>query len=366
MNLYKLYFGILLLFLQTGFAQVPLQEIVFDEMGQQSVDGVFTYEGEPYTGKAIVNHKNGLIKTLREFEDGKYQGVWKEWYPNGGLKFIRNYEEGKSTGHWITYKQNGEIEDEGDSKHLFYRPFFGDKDSIDGYEETSPSFTADGKTMVLARYKEWERKVPFIAQQKDGHWHKEQLPFVDTLYNLAINPSGNRIIYKVYDRLNGKEISRVFTVDKISNQWGAPTEVRSLYNLNAGYFHITPDNTLYFFARSPKTGIFVAKPRRKNKYSRPKWLGDEVSLPDSDSFDVLVHPDKNKLIVSQYYDESKYPERGKVGLYYYEKEANAWMRKKRLPLGYGWAPTITTDGKFVFVRKGGIQFLPLEELEIDW
>ncbi|MBT8281616.1 MAG: hypothetical protein KJO16_08560 [Muriicola sp.] len=366
MKFLKIYLGILLFLLQTGFAQVPLRDIAYEEMGQLSVDGVFTHEGEPYSGKAIDYYKNGPIKELREFKDGKYQGVWKKWYSNGELKSIRNYKEGKLTGNWTTFKQNGEIEDKGDTEHLFYRRFFGEEDSIDGYEETSPSFTADGQTMVLARYKEWERKVPFIAYLKKGKWLKEQLPFVDTLYNLAISPGGNRIIYKVYDQLNGKEVSRVYTVDKRDGQWGAPVEIRRLFNLNAGYFQIAPDNTLYFFARSPKTGIFMSKPRKNNKYSRPKWLGEEVSLPDSDSFDVFVHPDKHKLIVSQYYDESKYPERGEVGLYYYEKEADSWIRKKRLPLSYGWAPSITADGKFVFVRNGGIQYLPLQELGIEW
>jgi hypothetical protein len=346
-------------------AQLYIQDQELED-GELYIIGTLTFEGEPYTGNAIAYYDNGIMKTLREFMDGKYHGIWKEWYNNGELKHIRNYRQDEPSGPWTTYTQTGAIFDEGDDDHLFYSPFFGDDSPADGFEETSPSFTSDGNTMVLARYKEWERKVPYIAYREDRFWRKERLSFVDTLYNLAISPSGERIVYKVFDKVAGEKVSRVFLVDKKGHQWGEPKEVRKLFNLNAGYFHISPDNTLFFFARSPKTGIYMSRPKGKNLYSKPRWLGEALSLPDSDSFDVFVHPQKHKLIVSQYYDEEKYPELGEVGLYFYEKTGKTWIRKNRLPLSYGWGPCITPDRKFVFVRKGGIQYISLDDLGISW
>ncbi|GGD40153.1 toxin-antitoxin system YwqK family antitoxin [Muriicola marianensis] len=328
--------------------------------------GVYTYEGEPFSGKAIAYYENGQQRTLREFRDGMNHGAWKEWYPNGKLKQVRNFEQNEALGNWIKYSQDGSVYDTGDDDHLFYTTFFAQDVVPEGYESTSPSFTASGDTLVLALYREWEQKSPYIAYRKEDTWELQRLSFTDTLYNLAINPEGNRIVYKQYDEVDGEKVSRVFVVDKKEYGWEDPVEVKTLFNLNAGYFHFTPDNTLYFFARSPRTGIYYSQPGKARIYKKPRWLSDQVGLADSDSFDVFMHPGKKKLIISQYYNQDTYPDRGEVGLYYYEKKGRSWERVKRLPLSYGWGPTILSGRRFVFVRKGGIQTIDLKELGINW
>ncbi len=345
---------------------VTLEDIRLADAFPGGPTGVYTYEGEPFSGKAIAYYENGQQRTLREFRDGMNHGAWKEWYPNGKLKQVRNFEQNKALGNWIKYSQDGSVYDVGDDDHIFYAPFFAQGVVPEGYESTSPSFTASGDTLVLALYQEWEDKNPYIAYRREGTWELQRLSFADTLYNLAINPHGNRIIYKQFDEWEGERVSRVFVVDKTGETWGNPVEVKRLFNIHAGYFHFTPDNTLYFFARSPKTGIYYSNPSKKTIYSRPRWLSDQVSLTDSDSFDVFIHPGKKKLIISHYYNQDTYPERGEVGLYYYEKKGKSWERVKRIPLSYGWGPCITQDNNFVFVRKGGIQLIPLEELGIEW
>ena len=399
----------------TMHAQVSLSEIIQDKEDMaDTYYGTFKYQGKAYTGNAISYHTNGKVKSIRGFKEGKYHGMWTEWYengyrkfqgdriankghgqtrwwhpngqlkkqgtydmdkqqggvvywyPNGQLKQIRYYHQDQAVGQWTTFDESGNVLEEGDDTHKFFRPFFGADVAPEGFEETSPSFTQDGKTIAFARYKDWELKVPYIASLIDGQWVKQQLNFVDTLYNLSISPNGNRIIFKTIEKAKNTEISRVFVVDKSNGQWGEPLEVKALFNIHAGYFQIMDDGKLYFFARSPKTGIYSAAPTGEGAYSEAIWLSDEVSLQDSDSFDVLMHPQEDRLIVSQYYNKEAYPNRGEVGLYYYKKEKSLWKRVKRLPLAYGWAPNITPDGKFVFVRNGNIQTIPLKELGIDW
>lgn len=365
-NLFPFFFFILVgTFL--SIAQEQAQGVFGEELREiKPIRGVFTFEGEPYSGRAVEYYEDGKIKSLREFKDGTYHGVWKAWYPNGKHKFTRNFTQNEPRGYWRTYNKDGSVYDDGDDSHLFYESFLEEGVIPNSYESTSPSFTAQGDTLVLALYWEWEHKSPYIAYRKEETWELQKLSFADTLYNLAINPQGNRIIYKQFDEVEGEKVSRVFVVDKKGTAWDEPVEVESLFNLNAGYFHVTPDNTLYFFARSPKTGIYYTQPEGKKSYKKPKWLSDEVSLADSDAFDVFMHPDKEKLIISQYYNQDKYPDRGEVGLYFYEKKGDTWTRVKRLPLSYAWGPTVLGGRKLIFVRKGGLQVIDLKDLGIDW
>ena len=247
------------------------------------------------------------------------------------------------------------------------RSFFGKDDPLDGFERASPSFTSDGKTMVYVRYTDWMQKVPYIADWKEGKWESKQLDFVNYVYNLAISPDGNRIIYKKYWPEDQDEISKTFVVDKQSGYWGNPKEVKTLYDMNAGYFNFTPDGTLWFFGRKPKTGVYVAKPDDNTIYSKPEWVSDDISPGKPTSFDVLMHPDKNKLIVTQdTFPKEMVESRGGNGVHYFEKIDEKWTWVKRLAVPYGWGASILPDGRFVYVRNSDIYYVNLKDLEIDW
>ncbi|MBT8261187.1 MAG: PD40 domain-containing protein [Bacteroidia bacterium] len=395
--------------------QVSLKDVVEDKKDMaDSYYGIFKYKGKPFTGEATEYYENGQMKSSRNYKDGMYQGYWTEWYSNGNMKFrgdryknkgegltkwwhengqlkkmgtynldkqhgavLRWYDNGNlqqiryyindiANGNWTTFDKNGDVLDEGNDMNRYYRPFFGNDTAPEGFEETSPSFTADGNTMVFARYTDWVKKVPYIAYKNGKTWKKEKLPIADTLYNLAISAEGNRIVFKKFEYSGEDEISRTFVVDRINGSWGSPKEVDNLFNINAGYFQFTKEGVLYMFARKPRNGIYYSEPTPDGYYSKPKWLSDEVGLEKSDSFDVHIHPEKNKLIITQAYSTEKYPNRGAIGMYYYKKKNGEWVREKRIPLGYAWGACITPDGKFVFVRNGNLQFVNLTELEIDW
>lgn len=397
-------------------AQISIKDLKEDKNDMADVYyGKFKYQGKAYTGQAIDYHQNGKIKTLRNYKDGFYEGFWTEWYDNGNRKFqgnrvqnkgdgvtkwwysngqlkkigtydmdkqqgvvlrwyangnlkqIRHYNQDVAVGNWTTFNENGEIADEGDEKYLFYRTFFNESNQAPkGYEDASPSFTSDGKTLVFSRYSDWMKKVPHIAHFENNQWVIKRLNFVNDLYNLSISPNGQRIVYKTFEIKGEEEITRVFVVDHKDGSWGTPMEVTNLFNMHAGYFQILKDGTLLMFGRKPKNGIYVSKPIKKGHYSKPQWLSDAVGMDKSDSFDVFMNEDKNRLIVSQTYSQKKYPKRGEIGLYYYKKEGSDWKRISRIPLGYAWGQGITPDNQFVFIRNGQIQKIPLKQLNIDW
>ncbi|NND63485.1 MAG: hypothetical protein HKN48_09865 [Flavobacteriaceae bacterium] len=413
----KLIFPILMLicFPSEISSQLSMSEIVEDKSEMaDNYYGTFKHNGEKYTGEAIAYHDNGFVKTLRNFKDGKYHGLWTEWYangnrkfqgdryenkgqgltrwwfengqlkkqltytkdqrqgvqlywyPNGNIKQIRYFIDDSASGPWSTFTENGEVLDEGNDDNLYYQPFFGKNLAPKGFEETSPSITADGKTVVFARYTDWVKKVPYIAHFRNNQWKKSQLPITDTLYNLAISPNGQNIVYKKYEVTSGGEVSKTYLVKKEGSSWGKSVEQTNLYNINAGYFQFTPDGTLFMFARKPKTGIYYANLQADGEYSKPIWLSDEVSFDGSVSFDVCVHPNKDKLIITQEYKRNRQGELGDIGFYYYQKIKGVWKRIQRLPLAYGWGANVTPDGNFMFVRNGNIQSISLNEVGIDW
>lgn len=399
-----------------GFSQVPMERIMEDKNDMaDAYYGTFKYLGAPYTGNAIAYHENGKIKTLRGFKDGMYHGMWTEWYangnrkfqgdrwnnkgqgptkwwyengqlkkmgtyekdiqegviiwwyPNGNLKLIRHYRNGVPFGGWTTFDENGEVLDEGDDEHLFYRPFFGNNSRDHGREQTSPSFTADGKTMVFARYTDWMKKQPYIARWEEGKWQVEPLSFAETVYNLAISPKGDRIVYKQYVNVGEEEVTKAFVVDKRGGAWQEPMEVKTLFKINAGYFQIMEDGMLFMFARKPRKGIFYASPDKQNIYSKPVWFSDDLSPENCTAFDVHLHPNRNKLIITQVdFPKAKKEQYGEPGLYYFKKQGQNWERVKRIPLGYAWGASVTGEEELVFVRNSDIYKIPLKDLGIDW
>jgi hypothetical protein len=162
-------------------------------------------------------------------------------------------------------------------------------------------------------------------------------------------------------------VSRVYRVDRTSDGWGEPQSLPSFFNINAGYFCPMADGTLYFFARSPRPGIYRAEPAGDGGYSNPEWMSDTVSPDSTTSFDVLVHPNEDRLVITR----ASIPDRqadtlGPRGLYLYRKTGGEWRSIKRLDLPYAWGATVLPDGRFLFVDAGDLQTLPLSTVGIDW
>jgi hypothetical protein len=234
--------------------------------------------------------------------------------------------------------------------------------------ETSPSITADGQTMVFARTDNWTDKVPYIATRHGDGWSVRKAPFADTLYNLAVAPDGQSIFFKKDETEDGEEVSRAYRVQRTNDGWDAPQRLPTLFNTDAGYFCPMADGTLYFFGRiGDKKGIYRTEPDGTGGYGPPQWVSDPVSPAGTTSFDVLVHPDENRLIITRAgLSDEEAPTLGPRGFFYYERTDEGWQEEKRLALPYGWGATVLPDGRLLFVDAGDLQTVPLSILGIDW
>ena len=239
--------------------------------------------------------------------------------------------------------------------------------SLPAIRETSPSISADGQTMAFARTPNWRDKVPYIATRSGDAWTVAEAPFADTLYNVALAPDGQSAFFKTYEMQDGEEVSRAYRVERTEDGWGTPHALPSLTGINAGYFCPMADGTLYFFARTPRPGIYVAAPDGNGGYGAPQWLSDAVSPEGTTSFDVLMHPDEDRLIITRAgIPDDRADDLGPRGFYLYRRTADGWQEAKRLDLPYGWGATVLPDGRLLFVDAGDLQAVPLAALGVDW
>ena len=246
--------------------------------------------------------------------------------------------------------------------------------SMDGISEGSPDITADGNTLVFTRYESYGDQVPYIAERwaSGSGWEVRQLTFTDTLYNLAISPDGQRIVYKTRNRPSpgADRVNNAFRVDRNPDgSWGEPVEMQPDLK-DAGYFRIANDGTLYLFINASEgtpRGIFMSELNSDGSYSDPVWLSDAVSPFPSVTYSPIINDDETKIIVNRAgLSEEEEQKLGERGLYIHQKYGFQWDTGRRLNLPYSWYAEVLPDGRLIFVENGDLYEASLEKLGINW
>jgi len=246
--------------------------------------------------------------------------------------------------------------------------------SLEGVSEGSPDITADGNTLVFTRYSSYGDQVPYIAERSDSgsEWEVRQFTFTDTLYNLAISPDGQRIVYKTRNRPSpgADRVNNAFQVDRHADgSWGEPVEMQPALK-NAGYFRIANDGTLYLFINASEgtpRGIFTSELNSDGSYSDPVWLSDAVSPFPSVTYSPIINDDETKIIVNRAgLSEEEEQKLGERGLYIHQKYGFQWDTGRRLNLPYSWYAEVLPDGRLIFVENGDLYEASLKELGINW
>ena len=67
--------------------------------------------------RAKKMHDNGQVKFLRQFKNGKHDGLSTGWYENGQKKFEYNYKDNRKYGRQTKWRENGQKEWEGNYKN---------------------------------------------------------------------------------------------------------------------------------------------------------------------------------------------------------------------------------------------------------
>ena len=108
-------------------------------------NNITTYNNKPYTGIIFKLYKNGELAWEQNLQDGKSDGIFKQWHENGQLSYIANYKEGKKEGEYKTYDKEGNLFMEANYKD-------GKRDGV--FKE----FFQNGNVAAKAIYKEKQLK----------------------------------------------------------------------------------------------------------------------------------------------------------------------------------------------------------------
>lgn len=232
------------------------------------------------------------------------------------------------------------------------------------YSEGSPGITADGQTMVFTRFKSYGKQVPYIATKTRDSWYVERWPVIDTLYNFAISPDGERIVYKVRNETEGEVSYATFQVDRSGDGWGTPRRLPGSLFANAGYFRIARDGTLYMFINNQlgnDKGIYLAEPDATGSYLSPEWLSDAVSPHSSTTYTPIPNADETKLIVNRAGLAGRSEKiLGPGGLFLHQKHGDQWDAGVHVTgIPYTYYAAITPDDRLIFVQNGDLYQIPL-------
>jgi hypothetical protein len=64
----------------------------------------------PYTGWWVSFYANGQVKELRQYKNGKPDGLFRKWIGNGEKQIEGNYKDGKKDGLWFFYNEDGTVD----------------------------------------------------------------------------------------------------------------------------------------------------------------------------------------------------------------------------------------------------------------
>ncbi len=87
---------------------VPDRKVAVASLVLQPEQGLFFYEGVPFSGTASAQYANGSPSASTQYLFGKKHGVHQQWFPNGQLSFQSEYQHGKKHGTTTSWWQNGQ------------------------------------------------------------------------------------------------------------------------------------------------------------------------------------------------------------------------------------------------------------------
>jgi len=86
------------------------KRVLEDELVERN--GVYYFQGEPFTGTVFDIYDEEQIKYEQEYKNGVRDGLYREWYENGQIKTETNYEDELQFGSFKKWYESGQIKEQ--------------------------------------------------------------------------------------------------------------------------------------------------------------------------------------------------------------------------------------------------------------
>ena len=214
-------------------------------------------------------------------------------------------------------------------------------------DENVISFNQDEDVVFFTRGTDWLQQFGFIAEKKNGIFVlPAKMDSMDTIYNGAISPSGNKILYS--KRL--QESTEIWLIEKQEDNWSSAVNLSMTKGLEGGYFNWYDENEIYFYIPENEGDLVVGT--LQNKELRILSRLDEFNT-EATEFSPFMAKDKSYFIFTRYAENDE----ARQGFFISYNEGVAVDPKWTMPvkieaLPYGWGAFVSADQKLLYYTDG--------------
>lgn len=214
-------------------------------------------------------------------------------------------------------------------------------------EENCISFTADESWAFWTAGDDWEKQLPFLAKKEQGRYQEaQQIIELDTIYNGAISPSGNRILYSTRQG----EATSTWLTELSAGKWKQSINLSESSGIKAGYFHWYTEQELYFYV--PEQGGDIATGTLTGNSLKITPFSGTINTTATE-FSPFMGPRKRFLIFTRYQEGKP----AQQGFFYSQNKGNEqaprWSHPRKIEeLPYGWGGFLSRNGKTFFFTDG--------------
>ena len=169
------------------------------------------------------------------------------------------------------------------------------------YQETSCSFSADGKTLAFG-YGGHSWGIVYM-EEINGKWTEPKVaPFSGEYwdFDFSFAPTGNTFLFSTNRSDPDRKIPSIWVVERSGNGWSEARHIGEPFGADVDYHHasMARNGNLYFFSNregSYGSGDVWRSLLVNGKYQEPENLGPNINSEEWEG-DVVVSPDEEYLI----------------------------------------------------------------------
>ncbi|MBT8234160.1 MAG: hypothetical protein HKO66_14285 [Saprospiraceae bacterium] len=336
-----------------------------------------------YTMTDFLNHED---KTFRaEFKGDKIHGYDSTFYTKQGFTkriFFTNtkgkvfndrtfkYDSINNYDDWVGRKKimNDSVM-EIQIRETYYDSNFVTKNGIfyQGILSTGElsenvfSFTKDQKQFFQTRTSDWDNQFGYLSKKINGLF-TESIPFtvLDTIYNGAISPNGNKIIFC----LKKQKGPQVWLMEKDEDNWLEPFNLTQHSKIKGGYFYWLSDNELFFY--TPENNGDIVQGKLENNHLTIIDSLPNLNTKSGTEFSPYVDKDKRFIVFTRYIEGDTAQQGFFISYNLGDFSSPEWSSPEKLTrLPYGWnAYFINSESQFLYTNGDDIISVPSTVLNL--
>ncbi|MDX1314848.1 MAG: hypothetical protein R3356_05045, partial [Eudoraea sp.] len=227
------------------------------------------------------------------------------------------------------------------------------------WTENTYSFTSDEKTIFLTRTTEWDMQSGHLSTMNHGIFTETKpLTGLDSIYNGAISPDGNLIIYTV----KSPQQESIWLLRKTNGEWSQRSNLTEQTGVQGGYFHWFSNSEIYFYIPD-NNGDIVKGVLDKGVLI----IQDRLPILNTEratEFSPYVDKEKRFILFTRYLEGDAGQQGFFVSYNLGNFEIPRWSEPEKLEtLPYGWnGVLINEQTQFLYTDGNDIKSLSAENL----